>query len=263
MSEEEIEQEVEPIGPEGEESYEEQARRWGWHPDGGDLTAEEFVNKAYEEGPLLRAQLKKLDERNRKMEQELEKVAGQMGDMRRRAYDQALEDVKAQQRKAVEEGDVQAHERASRELEKLSKEAQSEPKQEEPKTGFTPDFEQALDAWKAENPWYAKSPGFAVEFNQVHDFILQQEPNLSHEERLKKAEKEIKTKYPDHFRNQRRDKPGAVNTPGGGKGGGNKSFSNLPQELKDQYERLLNWYPESKREDAKKRWAKRYFEGSE
>ena len=265
MSEEEQEYEAPEVEAEEQEeteaeTYEDKARRWGWYPEGGELSAEEFVKRAEENLPLMRSQMKKLDERNRRMEQQVENLVAQMGTQRREAYEQAKRELVDQQRKAVHEGDVEAFERAARDMEDLNKRVQQqETSSKENPDGPDPDFQQALESFKEHNPWYGQAVGPSAEFEQVHDYLLRVQPELSHEKRFEMAKLEVARKYPEQFKNQRRDRPGAVSEPGSGKGKRDKSFSDIPESDRATFERILQSYPPAKRDEAKKRMAKRYF----
>lgn len=132
-----------------ERDYEAEARSRGWTPKEdfkGDesrwIDAETFVKNAETKMPLLTKENRQLKDKIEFLERQVKKLAK----AEQMAYSNAIEDLKAKQREAVEYGDVKAHDAISEKIDKLRADMQDEAPPEDPKAAFV-DFREA-------NEWY-------------------------------------------------------------------------------------------------------------
>lgn len=163
-AEEQVAEAVEEQQPEAvaEPTPEEQARVFGWRPkdefSGPDdkwVDAEAFLKAREENLGIAKQDNKRLSEVNRDLTKKLrrmETMIEQIKGFEQRAYERALNDLKAQQRAAVETGDTDAFERIDGELDELRKSAATEEK----KPVQDVDTQEMFAEWLADNDWYIK-----------------------------------------------------------------------------------------------------------
>lgn len=131
--------------------YEAEARERGWTPKEefrGDesrwIDAETFVKNAETKMPLLSKENKQLKDKI----DYLERTVKRLTKAEQNAYNSALEDLKRQQREAVEYGDVNAYEQIDKKIDKLRVDMQEDvaPQNENPAVAFA--------EFQADNEWY-------------------------------------------------------------------------------------------------------------
>ena len=144
-------------------SPEEQARTLGWKPQeeydgkGEWVDADAFLKAREDNLGIAKRDAKRLTRENETLNRKLvnaQKVIDQLSKFEQNAYNRALNDLKAQQKQAVRDGDEEAHDRISKELDELrdsASEAKPEPKQFDQKA-----YQKAFSEWLADNDWYAK-----------------------------------------------------------------------------------------------------------
>lgn len=260
MSDENTGQEQQDAKPE----VEERARTMGWVPEGewegeppkgGFRTAEDFVERG-ETDPSIARESKRnleLDHRLQETSKTLGEVKQTLADFKdhhtrveQRAYDRAMADLKAKQRQAVSDGDVEAFDEVAKEAEALAKEAAPA----EVKTNgkdTTADVEgdakvkAEFDAWHKDNDWYDDD----IEATQYAESILpvmgRKHPTARGREFYDKIADEVRKRFPEKFGNPRRRQAAAVAGAGDtthGRGGG-KTYSDLPAEAKAACDRLV------------------------
>lgn len=143
-------QEEAPIIAEADaRDFEEEARVQGWTPR-EEFTgppekwvdAEEFVERGETRAGLLKQNNSKLKSRVEFLERQIKKLTK----AEQSAYQNALDDLKAKQREAVEYGDTAAYDQAGEKIEKLRKEIADDAPTEDPGVAFA-EFRDA-------NEWY-------------------------------------------------------------------------------------------------------------
>ena len=229
---------------------EEQAKAMGWVPK-DDFKgnpelwkdAESFVKDGYEVLPILRERLKKVtstqEETNAKLartESLLKTLTEHHKKTEESAYKRALADLKAEQRKAVQDNDIETFDKIDEQINKLEK-----PKEPEGADNLDPEFL----SWKAENKWYETDPELSVYADFVAGFVEKTTGLKGGRAFYDKVAEEVKTRYPDKFKNPNREKVDAVEAGGGGDNNagptkkGKKTYSNMPQDAKDACDELV------------------------
>lgn len=232
-----------------ERDYEEEARSRGWTPKDefkGDETrwidAETFVKNAETKMPLLTKENKQLKDKIEYLERTVKKLtkAEQM------AYSNAIEDLKAKQREAVEYGDVKAHDAISEKIDKLRADMTDDAPPEDPKAAFV-EFREA-------NEWYDLGglPGAtdterrarALADRVADKFTaqgMQQEPGMTPAKFFAKVAEEVREQLPMLDAKPARQKPqsdvAGTTRPGAARSA--KNGANLPTEAKAQAKRFF------------------------
>ena len=227
-----------------ERDYEGEAREMGWlpkeefkGPEDKWRPAEEFVKRGEEILPIVQATNRRLkDELGQKDADfakridRLERTNKKAIDALQKRHEAEMEGIKAKQRKAVDEGDLEAYDALEKRKEALAKEAPgNEPEQ---------DNETIQKEWMAENKWYTSDFELNSEATQYSQWLLAQNPDITMTENLEKTTAYIKEKHPEKFGETSKKKAnghaavdGGGSFPGGG-GGGKKTYADLPAEAK-------------------------------
>lgn len=174
------------------------------------------------------------------------------------AYRRAVKDLKAQQRKAVEEGDTEAFDRVEQEIGDLTKEATPKVEKEKPK----PEDDPVFQAWKADNSWYGNDIGLTVFANQSAEIIGSRAnapaPGKPFFDAVTEA---VKKEYPEKFENPNRRKAPAVEGAGEGKSKkAGKTYADLPPEAKRACDDFVSQQVDGKPLLTKEEYVKDYFE---
>jgi hypothetical protein len=254
---------------------EERARNMGWlpqeefrgNPDNW-VPAEKFVGLAETSLPHLKGTLKtmerKMAEQDALLRRQTEEMTGLRQDLsefvqfskgaEQRAYDKAVRDLKTEQLKAKEAGDLPAFVEATDKLDNLISEhpaVTGKPKVDQPgaapaSTPKTPDEEYrawmaaepaAFDDWKAEQKWFTEEPEMFAYAQQMDQFLQANHGfTMKRSERLAKLTELVKKKFPEYFGNPARKKGSPVegDTGGGPSGNGRHTYNDLPPEAKKQ-----------------------------
>ena len=145
------------------------------------------------------------------------------------AYNRAIKDLKAQQRKAVEEGDTDAFDRVDAEIADLTKEVETKETAKKTKPEDDPEFR----AWQDENSWYGEDIARTVFANQAAEVIGSRPGAPTGRKFFDAVAEAVKAEYPEKFQNPRRKNASTVEGAGEviqKKGG--KSYADLPAEAK-------------------------------
>lgn len=233
-----------------------EAREMGWTPADqfkGDkakfVDAAEFVRRGKEFIPFLRASNAKADARIKTLEKTLEKFNAHLSKTEERAYSRALADLEARQAEAVEANDGAAVKEITKEIVDLTKEVAGKGKTAEPE-GVDTD---ALEAWKAANPWYEKDEALQAAAYGIAEKIKGEYPDTA--KQLAEVTKRIKAAFPEKFTNPRRTQAAAVEGVQGGPKSTGKSYSDLPADAKkmhDEFKRDIKGFDSA-------RYVKDYF----
>jgi len=232
----------------GNESIEVQARAMGWVPEDefkGNpemwKDAETFVKNGYEVLPILRERTKTMATKMDEVTQKLAKTESLLATLTEHhkktdelAYKRALADLKAEQRKAVEDNDVERFDAIDRKLEQLEK-----PEQSTNDANLDPGFV----AWKSENPWYDNDAELSVYADSIAGFVERTSGLKGGKAFFDKVTEEVKARYPDKFKNPNREKPNAVEGGGDNNTGPvkpkKKTYSDMPQDAKEACDELV------------------------
>lgn len=229
----------------------------GWVPKGafkGDpdkwIDAPAFLERAENEMPLLKANLRKMEKQyeesrkeTKKLHELLKDVVANTNAQADRAVEQAIAKLKEERKQAAKEGDTDKVERLSEQIEdvKATKPVKAEKKEEKPEPTQLPE---EFNDWLDENKWFKESK----RMNKYAEGVWQEavESNeagfnsLSLKAQLAFITKEVKKEFPDKFGNPRRREAAAVEGAGNGNmRGGGKGYEDLPQEAKDICNKLV------------------------
>lgn len=149
----------------GAVSPEEEARALGWKPqedfkgpEGEWVDADTFLKAREENLAIAKRDSKRLSRENTELNRKLanaQKMIDQLSKFEQSAYNRAMNDLKAQQKQAVRDGDEDAFERIDKELSELRDKA-VEAKDDKPKAFDQRAYQKAFSEWLADNEWYAK-----------------------------------------------------------------------------------------------------------
>lgn len=294
------EQEQQEQQDDGDFDVEARARRMGWvdeetfrGPKHKWTPAEEYVRRAEEELPVLRAQLRKFDSDNARYEKtvsELRQEISQMGNdfkafhehyknIEQQSYDRAIRELKETQIRSVEEADTETYHAAQKRIDEIERQkaARAEPpRREEPQqkaqTNGQPEPTPAVKEFLAENEWFQKSPMLNGAMLEHTNEVMIEKPYLTEAEVYAEAKRRVMQDFPTRFPgqqqqtsqepkpNMRRNQAAAVSSPNGStrtspkKG---KTFEELPDEAKVEYQRFASRIPGYTKEEYVKsyRWS--------
>lgn len=214
---------------------EEQAHAQGWVPKDeweGDpeqwRPAKEFLDR----GELF----KKIDEQNRTIKEfkrTMDEFAQHHKKVRETEYKRALEDLKAEKKKALIDGDADAVVDIDDKI-ALVREAQLEPAPQQRHSEPDPQNNIIFTAWKNRNGWYESNKAMRAYADRVGNDLGAQ-GGISPADLLAKVEAEVKKEFADRFKNPNRDKPGNVE---GSTNRGGKSKDSFT--LTEEQRRVMN-----------------------
>jgi len=251
----EIQDEEKQEKPKSDPKLEARARRMGWvpkeeyrGPEDNWRSAEEFIEVGENELPVLKERLRKSDSQvvdlTRKigdLEATMKEFAEHHSKVEQRAQARAVKELKAEQRKAVEEGDTATFDKIDREIDDLSKEISGGPQGKTKKKDPSPDDDPAYQAWIRDNDWYNDDIDLTVYAEQVAP-VIARKTGLEGRAFYDEVAKAVKAKYPDKFTNTRRAKPSTVEGAGDiadERKSGKKTYSDLPPEAKAACDRFV------------------------
>jgi hypothetical protein len=232
------EEELEEEDTDGEEEtdVEKQARALGWHPRNEYLgpahkwvPADEFIRRGENILPILRENHRRLQGDYQRQADELRGLRSQLTEQSEvlnevrqrmrtadeRAYERAKTEWERKQREAAQEGDVEAHDKATEALKQIekSKATPTQPERRQP-AQETPT---EIAAFIRENPWYSNDQVLNMQMQAEHVRLKQDEPGLSLAENLERAKEAVMARYPQKFgmqpRQPRRPSASPVATP--------------------------------------------------
>ena len=218
------------------DSYEEQARQQGWKPKEeyeGDpdkwRPAKEFV----ERGELF-GKIDSMGKELKETRKALKMLQEHHSKVRETEYNNALKELKALQKKHLEEGNSDGYLEAT----ELLTDLKAEQKAREVITKNTPaQPDPRFVAWANENKWYQQDQ----EMKQYADVVglgyAQANPGLDPEEVLEYVTAQVKSRFKDKFVNPNRSKPNSVE--GASTPASNKSSA---IELSDEERKVMNTF---------------------
>ena len=247
-----------------EEAIEIQAKAMGWRPEeefkgdpGKWKDAETFVSDGYQILPILRERTKTMASKMDVTNQELAKTQGLLKTLTdhhkktdERAYERAMRDIKADQRKAVENQDIETYDKLDKALDDLEKPLE---------TKGDPNVDPGFITWKDENPWYNEKPSMAMFADSVAAYVEQQNPDLKGKPFFDRVTEEVKLRYPDEFKNPNRDRTdfvegGTNDNDTGGKKGKKKTYAEMDDQAKTACDELVRGEIMTKEQYVKEYW---------
>jgi hypothetical protein len=233
-----IDSEQEP-GEQEPNEVEARAREDGWvpqdefrGPEDQWRSAEEFVERGEE---ILEINAERANKRADKAEArtaELEKTVADFGGWRERvesqAYQRAVAQLEGQKRAAVEDGDTESFDAAAR--------AQAEIPVPDARPATDPQVEQ----WYPQNEWYGGDLEMTEYADRIAGAVKTHRGGISGVALMDAVKAEVKTKFPDKFKNPRREAAPAVeNGNGTAPRGREKGFASLPDSAKQTFTRFV------------------------
>lgn len=278
---------------------EEIARKQGWQDkdtwvaNGGDpalhRTADEFIAVGEQIERHWNTKARKYEDmvgdlqtRNLTLEKRVEALQGGYVKMSQKAYERGKRDIKAQIKAATEEGDTEAVERLLGEMDELDKnreetaklEAETEAQEDRPDA-----MPQEVQEWLVKNPWMrnpeseadmmkiVKVEWAAKRFERTNPNATGAEVVEHLEQALEDYEKGQINMTKETTAQKETEIPSQPRTPRqlaggdhyGDKGGGNRSWGNLPPEARETCEDLQDqgYLPEG--EEGRKRYLESYI----
>jgi len=184
-----------------ETEIEAKAREMGWNPDkegvedGKWIGAEEYVARA----PLF--------EKNRKLSRKVKELESSVNALKTHytkiesiAYEKALESLKEKKIKAMDEFDHKTVARIDEEIQDMKA------PRPQPQNIQDPNFL----VWVEKNPWYEADDELKSFADKAGLAFAKATPDADPEEVYKYAERRVREKFPDKFRNPNREKPSSV-----------------------------------------------------
>lgn len=177
--------------------YVEKASAMGWKPleewNGDEelwVDAKEFVQRK----PML----DRISEQSREIKQLTAAIQRQYKDIeagKKRAYDQAIADLKAQRAEALHEGDARLVVKLEDDIEKIQDEKKQfeEVSREQARSGPSPEF---LD-FASKNEWYSRDRVMTAFADSLGASLYQS--GMSEQEVFKEVHAEIRKRYPEKF----------------------------------------------------------------
>jgi hypothetical protein len=181
--------------------YVAEASRMGWKPleefngePGRHVDAETFYKRGQEMMPILKAQNKTLLKRLETLERNSKQAAEFFSKAEQRAYERALQDIRAEQEAAVESGDVAAHRAAARRLDELEKPraiAVDEVSPEQRAEDFAD--------WGKANKWYATNSVMQAYADAQAQTIAKAKGSFLDRADLDAVSEKVRAKFEDEF----------------------------------------------------------------
>ena len=190
---------------ESKAKVESKAIEMGWNPDkegvdpGKWIGAEEYIARA----PLFEKN-RKLSRKVKELESSVNALKGHYSKIESIAYEKALQALKEQKIKAMDDFD---HKKVA-ELDEEIVDLKSRTKAPEPKNKNEP-LPEFLE-WKETNPWYDSDE----ELKEYADFVgvrlAAKDDGIEPEDLYKQVEKKVRERYPDKFRNKNKTQQSPV-----------------------------------------------------
>lgn len=241
-----------------QQEIENEARSQGWFPkeqwkgrESDWVDAETFVRRGREILPIVRKALQDERKKNQNLEAQLQAHGATIAEMReyflkieQTATKNAMANLKAQKRAALEAGDAVTAEDIQEQMDQLKDSQSAVPTIKAPVVK-DPEELPEVKAWRKENPWYTDENPELVDAANGHAFALKaRNPNASPEEILKKVSAHVQKQYPQYFQ-----APSGMFEGTGSQGGSSqrrearstgKGFNSLPEEAKAQFQRFYD-----------------------
>lgn len=238
-------------GQSGERDFETEARAHGWVPkdefkgdEGRWVDAENFMKRADEMMPLLKAQNSRLKRDLDAIKKDLKRATAHFEGAEKRAYERAKAEIESRIDNAVETGDLDAARKAVKDLGDLNPEPSTPRHSRE-------EAQAALDVFREENSWYdrANLAGASeieingrLYFDRMIDKHIERTKELAPEEFFQLITDMTLEKYPALKGKPARQKPTSAveGTTGGRAAGQGRGWNNLPEGARRSYQRFID-----------------------
>ena len=177
------------------------ARSNGWDPDKGNLTASEFNLQ----GKFI-GQMREYQKQIKNLHQTVTKMTTDQQKREDAIREQTVKEMEVKRREAVETGDVDSFDAYDKQLKEYEKIVQLESPSEQ-----SPQIKEFLERNKH---WYNDETVENYEMSQfamtVDNFLHHQNANIPDTDTLKVVESEIRKRFPERFKNTKKEQPSPV-----------------------------------------------------
>ena len=278
---------------EQQDSVEDRARRMGWTdkehfkgPEHRWVPADEYVANAEEKLPVMRAQLHRFEEDNKRYEKTVDDLRSELTGMRKdfqdfhkhyknveeQSYERARQELWQVMENSAGEADVDTFRAARQRLTEIDKhleerkqpiEQPAEQKQEQAQ----PKVSEAVQEFLAANPWFNTDPMLNGAMIQAHQVVMAEMAGRPEREQLQESKRRLMERFPNEFPETRqtqksnplRNEAAAVsssnNSANGRQAKREKSFDELPDDAKAQYQRFAQKIPGYTKEEYVKSYS--------
>lgn len=238
--------------------FETEAREHGWRPkedfkgdDAHWVDAEEFMKRADNMMPLLKATNARLKRELDAIKKDLKLATTHFEGAEKRAYDKALVDLEKQHTEAVEAGDVKAANAAAKEMRELKPIETNDWATGKTQDQIKQEATEALSEFRDDNSWYDRAnlaSASELDINARLFFDRMCDKNIAQTQEMPPAEffamirDMTLEKFPQLNAKAAREKPTSAvsGTTGGRPRGASKSWDSLPENAKGQFQRFIN-----------------------
>jgi len=210
------------------------AREMGWAPEDewrGDPAKHVDARTFLKTGPeILRTTLRKQDARLGEMNTTLKGMAKAAKGAEERAYDRAVNDLKSRQEEAVSDADLDEFKRLDAEIDALDKPESQETAEKLASDDYAKDPNFSL--FSENNSWYGEDYEMSAFADQIAVHVGQKHQGAEFYQELSAT---VKKKFPDAFRNTKRDRAPSVEEGANqaGRSAKSRSYADLPREAKE------------------------------
>lgn len=219
---------------------EEKAAKMGWTPlekfKGAPdkwRSAEEFIERGETMMPILKAQVKRQDKEIEELKQSMKQFGEYHTKTEARAYENALNTLRAQRAEAISVGDGATFDKVDEAIETLRKDMSEKEAKPQP----NPDDNAVYKEWESRNKWVL-DPVLNGQANAVAKFLRDMGEESVDSEFLDKVKEEIKKRNPDKFENPRRATVASVEGGVPTQRSGGKNYASLPADAKAACDRM-------------------------
>lgn len=242
------------------EEIEQKARSQGWKPAeewkgepprGGFVDAETFIERADEILPIVRAEREELKSEIAEMRKTLEQFnkhhVETLAKTEKRAFEQARQQLIAEQKKAIEEGDADKFAQVEDQKARLA-EAERQSVQAVQQRQGSDDVSGIQAKWEKENPWFRDDFELYETAEKAATWLTKNKPGLKPEQFLAELKQTVARKHRDHPAFADMDEPESRSAQSFDSGdrqvvrGGRKaanSYENLPADAKADCDRYV------------------------
>ena len=216
--------------------YEDQAREQGWRPKEefeGDISKWKEPKEFVERGELFQ-KIDGLGKELKETRKALKMLQEHHTKVKETEYKRAVDELKALQKRHLEEGNSDGYLEASELLTDLKAEQKAREAVQQTQT-VQPD--ERFTSWVSANPWYTKDPDMREYADVVGLGYANKHPGIDPEDVLKYVSVQVKSFFKDKFKNPNRERPSAV------EGNSTPTASNKSSfELTDDERRVMNTF---------------------
>jgi hypothetical protein len=201
-------EQAEPAKP--ERDYEAEARKMGWKPKeewDGEPSHHKDAKTYVEHGEnivrIAKAETRTLEDKIKEQEKLFEKRISLMERMgaetRKREAERhktELENVRKQQRQAVVDGDTDAFDRLSHQMDVLNANAPSDKQSEGDPNA---EYQSKVEKFQSENVWYGTDDVLTAYANDISQKRARDNPNITFEENARLTIEAVKQRFPEKF----------------------------------------------------------------